>query len=202
MPIFLICIIVFIIWFRVKLKQNNSTRSEADISYWEREQNANFARTQDISHLDYLCVDYDKLPFSSAPTEDEMELEEKIKSFGNTKMLNLIGLSNTDLKEQYGPANLDVLTEYDQNFTDFIRTLNQWGNLLDQKKENDRAKQVLEYAVSIGSDISTSYTLLGELYAKEGFYDKVDSLIQTVESSQFTLKASIIRNLKLAKLKY
>lgn len=75
MPVFFICFIVFIIWFRVKMRKSNSTISEENKSFWERENQANFARTRDISTLDYLSVADGALPFSTSATSlDERRL--------------------------------------------------------------------------------------------------------------------------------
>ncbi len=117
-------------------------------------------------------------------------------------MLNLTGYTNTDLKEQYGAGNLDELTDWDQNFMYFIRALSQWGAYLYQKKDYARTKAVMEYSIEIGSDISAVYTTLGEIYAREHDWEKVDGLISLVDDSDFALKESILKKLKLTKLEY
>ena len=58
----------------------------------------------------------------------------------------------------------------------------------------------MEYSRSIGSDISSVYTVLGNIYAREGNLDKVDELICDVENSDFALKSSMLKQLKLCKL--
>lgn len=81
MPVFFICFIVFIIWFRVKMKRSNSSVSEENEAFWEREKQANFARTRDISTLDYLTVADTKLPFSASDAsldEREADLEQQV----------------------------------------------------------------------------------------------------------------------------
>lgn len=201
-PLFLVTFIVFIIWFRVKMKQNNSTISEEDQTFWERERKSNFIRKKDISHLELLNVEMDSLPFAETPDEQELELEAAVRKYAAAKMLNLTGYSNTDLKEQYGTGNLDELTDWDQNYMYFIRALSQWGSYLYQKKDFTRSKTVMEYSVKIGSDISTVYSILGELYARQHDWDNVEKLIAVVENSEFPLKASILKKLKLLKLEF
>ncbi|HBI60360.1 MAG TPA: hypothetical protein DDY31_03965 [Lachnospiraceae bacterium] len=201
MPLFFICFIVFVLWLRVKMNRTNSESTLDSESFWEREEKANFTRSKDISALSYLTVSEDELPFSNS-TEDEQEawLEQEVKKFLNRKMINLSAFSNTDLKEQYGIANLDELSEYDQNFLLFIRNLSTWGNYLYQKNDFTRAKQIMEYSLSIESDISTVYTTLGHIYAAEGKLQKIDELITLAENSEAALKDSIIRQLQLCKL--
>ena len=205
MPIFFICFIVFIIWFRVKMRKSNSSVSEENEAFWEREKQANFARTRDISTLNYLTVAENELPFSTqtaSPDEREADLEQQVRETSQRKMLNLSTYSNTDLKEQYGVANLEELSNCDQNFLLFIRALANWGSYLYEKEEYSRARQIMEYSRSIGSDISSVYITLGNIYAREGDMTKIDKLIAEVEQSDFSLKNSIVKQLKLCKLEY
>lgn len=201
MPLFFICFILFVIWFRVKMKRNNSVTDAQNAAFWERERNANFARSQDISTLSYLHVSENELPFSSS-TEDEQEahLEKEVRECSKRKMINLSAYSNTDLKEKYGIANLEELSNCDQNFLLFIRSLSNWGSYLYKKEDFARAKQVMEYSLSIGSDISSVYTTLGHIYAVENNLSKINELIAAVEASEIPLKNSILKQLQLCRL--
>lgn len=200
MPIFLIFFIVFLIWVRVKLKRNNPTAPQDDKAFWEREAKANFARAKDVSNLDYLTVDLTLLPFSTSSTQEETYLMKQVQDCASRKILNLSGLTNTDLKEQYGVANLEYLSNCDQNYTLLLRTLNNWSRYLYENQEFSKAKTVLEYELSIGSDISTVFTTLGEIYGLEGDLAKLEQLIKQVESSSLPLKDSVLKSLKRTKL--
>lgn len=201
LPIFLICFIVFAIWLRVKMKHGNSGKEELD-AFLERENQANFARKQDISNLDYLSVNLDDLPFVDSDDSKEVSLQNEVRKFGKRKMIDLSSYTNTDLKEKYGPANLEELSDYDQSYLLFTRNLSLWGTYVYEKEDYIRAKIIMEYAKNIGSDISSVYTTLGNIYAREGDFQKVDALIEEVETSDFALKASILKTLKLLKLEY
>ena len=134
MALFLLCFIVFVIWFRVKMNKNNSQGSTADELFWEREEKANHARKKDISSLDYLTPDLSRLPLVETSDDKEAELAAMVKKYASEKMINLSQYSNTDLKEAYGPANLETLSNCDQSFLLFIRSLSDWGNYLFGKK--------------------------------------------------------------------
>lgn len=203
MPLFFICFIVFVFIFRVKIRKNDSTQTAENEAFWERENRANFSRTRDISQLDYITVPEGALPYSiTQPITDEREedLEQQVKDTSKRKMLNLSAYTNTDLKEQYGVANLEELSNCDQNFLLFIRSLANWGVYLYEKNDIPRAKQIMEYSLSIGSDISSVYITLGHIYAKEDNIHKIDELIATVEQSDFALKATMLKQLTLCKL--
>lgn len=201
LPIFLICFIVFAIWLRVKMKRGNSGKEDLD-AFLERENQANFARKQDISHLDYLSVNPDDLPFVDSDDPKEISLQNEVKKSGERKMIDLSAYTNTDLKEKYGPANLEELSDCDQSYLLFTRNLSLWGTYVYEKEDYTRAKVIMEYAKNIGSDISSVYTTLGNIYAREGDFHKVDALIAEVENSDFALKTSILKTLKLLKLEY
>lgn len=198
MPIFFICFIVFVIWVRVKSNQAQKKTSTWDQAFWDREHEANFVRKKDITDLDYIQISEQELPFSDTATGEERERQEQVRDMLHRKMLNLSGMSNTDIKLAYGTANFSVLSGYDQNYTVFIRNLGLWGSYLHENcpEEDSRAKKILEFAVSLGSDITGTYLSLAEIYLSEGKLEKIQELIDHVEGSDFYMKASITKQLK------
>ena len=92
-------------------------------------------------------------------------------------MLNLNGISNTDLKLQYGVANLEILSEYDDNYTTCICLLQEYAEQLSQYNPS-AAILVLESAVQMESDISNTFLLLAQLYNQEGEIGKMKELYE------------------------
>ena len=180
MPTFFICFILFILWFRVKTKQSSKEENKSIEEFLTREQEANFTRKKDISNLEYISVNMEILPFSDTTDEYEIQLENNVKKFADKKLLNLSGLTNTDIKLLYGSANLDILSSYDQNYTLLLRDLNKWGAYLFQKERYSDSKTVLEYALSLGSDITETYTTLAKIYLSEDSPEKVQKLIEQI----------------------
>ena len=193
-----ICFILFILWFRVKTKQSSKEENKSIEEFLTREQEANFTRKKDISNLEYISVNMEILPFSDTTDEYEIQLENNVKKFADKKLLNLSGLTNTDIKLLYGSANLDILSSYDQNYTLLLRDLNKWGAYLFQKERYSDSKTVLEYALSLGSDITETYTTLAKIYLSEDSPEKVQKLIEQISESDAYLKDSI--KLSLIKL--
>ncbi len=190
MPVLFICFIVFIFWFRVKSKQADNKTNNPREEFIRREHEANLTRKKDISGLNAL-------PFITTDNEEEAKLQDEAKDILSRKILDLSGITNTELKLEYGAANLDILSEYDQNFSQLLRCLDKWGNFLySQKHDINCAKQVLEYAISIGSDITGTYTTLASIYLEENEPGKVQSLIDKAENSSFFMKDSIVLKLK------
>lgn len=195
MPVILICFIVFILWFRVKSKQADKLSNNPKEEFLKREHEANFTRKKDISGLDYIIVSEDALPFLETDDEEEARLQNNVKDIMSRKMLNLSGMTNTDIKLEYGHANLDILSEYDQNFSMFLTSLDRWSSYLYEKGDTKRSMQILEYAVASGSDITSTFTTLAKIYLDNNEPEKVQSLIDTAESSDFFMKDTIISKL-------
>lgn len=190
MPIFFICFIVFIIWLRVKTKQGEkiSTWNE---EYWQKEKDANFARKKDLSDLEYITVEQAKLPFRDDCPEEEQDICTDLRQILAQPILNLSHMSNAEIKLTYGIANFETLSVYDQNYTRLIRTLNRWGNYCFEQEDITHAKQILEYAIELGSDISTTYTTLAKIYLQEDAVEKIPVLADQIEQTDSLMKDSI-----------
>ena len=95
----------------------------------------------------------------------------------------------------YGPANLQELTEYDYNYTKLIRSLNTIGKELYNSGNPSAAKEFLSYALSIGSDISETFTLLATIYVEAGHPQDINLLLKLADGLQTINKVSIINKL-------
>lgn len=195
MPILFIIVILFTIWLSFEVRKVKKIETKSSEDFWKRELDANYTRPQDISSLVYIHVPLETLPFSENTNEDILQVQDTIKSLTNKKLLNLTGISNTDLKLKYGAKNLDLLMTCDQNFTLFVRSLNKWAHLLYEAGSIAESQQVLEYAVSCKSDISSTYFLLAKIYKEENTPEKIKLLIVQAEELNTLMKTSILQTL-------
>jgi len=136
------------------------------------------------------------LPFALFSDDFLNQCEAQVLQLKDQKILNLTGISNTELKLNYGAANLPLLTQYDQNFTLLVRTLNSWGHRLQELSHPKEAITVLAFAVSIGSDIKATYQLLAELYQQEGETDKLEALKTSASKLNSLMKEPILSMLE------
>lgn len=194
-PTFFTIFVTFLVWLSIKLRKTN----KKDDSFWQREAEANNVRKQTLDNLDYITIPIDSLPFFYGIDKNLEELQNTITSLSSCTIVNLSNYTNTELKLMYGPGNLADLTEYDQNFTLLVRTLHKWGEQLSTLGYEKEAIQVLEYAVSIKSDVTAGYLLLGKLYLKQGQPQKLDTLLSAASSLDTLLKDSLIKQLKTLK---
>ncbi|MDE6969117.1 MAG: hypothetical protein K2P69_05015 [Eubacterium sp.] len=180
------------------LLRNRSQRSmkERQDAFWEKEQRANRTRRQDISQLDYIQIPLDTFPIGACTDPGLSDLEQTLQTLSSRKILNLSGISNTDLKLQYGAANLNILSDCDANFTTLARTLVSYADRLLALGRWQDAVRVLEFGVACGSDVSKNYTLLGNVYREHGETGKLNELTEIVRSSDMLLKDTILKQLK------
>ncbi len=191
--------LILFIWIGIlhHLK-NRANKSEENMSkeFWNKERMANDVRRKDISTLSYIHIPLEQLPFQDTKDPDLQEYQDTIRHLAEQKILNLNGISNTDLKLQYGPANLDLLIEYDTNYTTLIRTLSNWGQYLYTKDQINDSRIILEYGIACNTDIKNNFILLAKIYQRNMENDKITNLIKQAESLNTLMKSSIISSLQ------
>lgn len=190
--VFLGWTLIFIVVVSYKRFKANLKNQKADESFWKRENDANLTRRKDISQLDYVDFSGVSLPFALFEDDLLKQCEEQVRILKDKKILNLTGLSNTDLKIKYGAANLPDLTQYDQNFTLLVRTLNTWGKRLHELSHMQEAICVLAFAASIGSDIKATWSLLAELYDANGESAKIADLKESASTLNSLMREPIL----------
>ena len=181
MPVILICIILFVLWLSYERKKVDKSSKKKSEEFWKREHESNLTRRKDLSNLDYITINYENLPFFENVDSEIQYVQDQLIKLKDEKIVNLSGLSNTDLKLTYGSANINELSLYDQNYTLLVRNLNKWAQLLYAQNKIAETKQVLEYAISIGSDISQSFLTLATIYLDEGNLECLQSLKEKAE---------------------
>ena len=172
------------------------THGQSHEEFLEQESRANSVRKADISALPYVEIPLDELPLDALSACGYSALAEKLRALASVKILNLSMYTNTELKLMYGPANLTALSECDNAYTSLIMLLNKIGASLLEADRPDDADKFLSFAISIGSDITTSYTMLATLYAKKHDINRIDRLIGNADSLTSLSGKTIQSNLR------
>ena len=205
-PFFTIALILIIL-FQVRTHQVNIKEKEIDRDFWKREHDANFTRKKSLDSLSLVHIPADRLPFSvPLPDTTAKEAASTVQNLVDqgAKIANLTGLSNTDLKLEWGTANLPALTEFDDNYTTLVKALHAWGKGLFDAGFYKEAAEVLEFSVSTRSDIRATYELLVDLYqTKRGLSltesrQKIAALEQIASQLSTLNKNQILRFLQEA----
>ena len=193
---FLPCFIIFLIILTYFLRKNTSQEKETQEQFWEKERRANTTRKKDIGSLPYLTIPLETFPLGKYNDPELSQLEQELANLADTSILNLNGISNTDLKMDYGLANLDFLSQCDDNYTEMIRLLQEYGKRLFDLSHLKEAAAVLHYAVDSGSDICATYTLLADIYLALGESGKISSLMETAGKLSSVRKDAILEKLQ------
>lgn len=172
------------------------THGQSHEEFLEQESRANSVRKADISALPYVEIPLDELPLDALSACGYSALAEELRALASVKILNLSMYTNTELKLMYGPANLTALSDCDDAYTSLIMLLNKIGASLLEADRPDDAEKFLSFAISIGSDITTSYTMLATLYAKKHDITRIDRLIGNADSLTSLSGKTIQSNLR------
>ncbi|MBR1567655.1 MAG: hypothetical protein IJ648_01715 [Lachnospiraceae bacterium] len=165
-----------------RLRYVKKKEQEGSDKFWDREAKADKVRKQDISDLDYIYIPIELLPFGADSSADVAELEDTVRRLDSTKILNLNQYTNTDLKLQYGAANLPFLSECDDRYTTLIRALYQWACLLMEHGYIEEAVTVAKYSIDTGADLSGIYYMLTDYYSLENDVSSLQDLMQQAEN--------------------
>lgn len=172
------------------------THGQSHEEFLEQESRANSVRKADITALPYVEIPLDELPLDALSACGYSALAEKLRALASVKILNLSTYTNTELKLMYGPANFTALSDCDDAYTSLIMLLNKIGASLLEADRPDDAEKFLSFAISIGSDITTSYTMLATLYAKKHDINRIDRLIGNADSLTSLSGKTIQSNLR------
>ena len=191
--------IIFASIVSIFIKRSNRNTEKEQLSFWEKEQQANDVRRRPLDDLDYVSIPLDTLPVTVMAEDSSVrDCLDTLSVLSEEKIVNFAGITNTDLKLTYGTANISVLSQYDQNFTLLVQTLQKWAETLHCAGYTAEACQILEYAVSIHSDAGTSYRLLASIYDREGQQEKVAALYDAALALTSPSGKTIARTLKEA----
>ena len=194
-PVFFIITILLVLWIHYQKSRTDRSAAKTSEAFWEKERLANTTRKKDISNLDYITVPVNRLPFPETNQEEISDIQKHILNLSTGKIVNFTGISNTDLKLRYGAPNIDILMEYDKNYLELVRSLYRYGKLLYTQEMKDEAAAVLEYAISIKTDVSANYTLLATIYKEKNEIDRINYIISCAEELSSMTKKALLSNL-------
>ena len=170
-PVFTILFVLFVVIFTIYVKRWGNHQEEITNSFWEKERQANIVRKQDISKLDYITVPKEQLSSKVHSTAENTFMQAASK-----KMLNLNGMTNTEVKLAYGTANLAELSEYDEAYSEYIASIPAYAQELIDASYIDAAKEILFFAIKHGADSKKIYEQLASIYHNEKNFEEIHHL--------------------------
>lgn len=195
-PVLSAVIIIFIIWLQFEIGKSSSRSKKISERFWEAESQSNMARRKDISMLNYIIINKEVLPLANTNDNTIDSYRDTILKLTDKKIVNLSGFTNTELKNKYGIANINLLSEYDNNYITLISILQKWAERLYKAGYQQEALNVLEYAVTCKTNVSKTYRILAELYKQLNTPEKINSLLNTIEPLSIYGKDKLIQEIK------
>ncbi len=170
---FLASFILLIIVFNLSLRRISRKQEDKEAKFWERELQSNSVRKKSLEDLEYIHIPIDILPFGTAGDSKVLQsAEDELLALKDEKIVNFTGIPNTDLKLEYGTANITVLSQYDQNYTSMVIALQKWGQELYHQGRFEDAAKVLEFSMKTRTDVSGTYRLLVDMYKTKLGYNE------------------------------
>ena len=178
------------------MRKNNQRASQKTIDdFWKKEYQANNTPKKSIEHLHYITIDLDMLPFLQINDPECDDYYDTLQKLSGKKIVNLSGITNTELKLTYGTSQFPLLSSYDENFTRLITTLYALAKRLHAIGHEHEARTVLEYGIACGTDITNHYILLANMYKDSGDNAKIGELIHHAQELHTPLKEHLVKTL-------
>ncbi|MBQ8528080.1 MAG: hypothetical protein IJ429_06355 [Lachnospiraceae bacterium] len=187
---------IFGFWLTITLRKSRILNEKAESDFWENESMANSVRKKQLEESDFVVFPFDKLPteesFSPNPVPECLT---HLLSLTDKKMVNLNGISNTEVKKRFGAANMTILSEYDANYELFVKNIYLLCQHLYDIGRKDEALMLSEETILTGTDSLSHYKLIIQIYQEQGNNAGIDWLRQKAESLHSITKAAILRAL-------
>lgn len=189
--------IIFLLVVSHNIRKSDRQQALREKTFWEKERMANEVRRKSLDQLAYIKIPLKDLPMTLEEQDAQIaECLRIIRELSLQPIVNLTGFSNTDLKLEYGTANISVLSEYDQNYTLLANTLQQWADLLYSRNYIKETRQILEFAVSTRTDVSRTYDMLADIYTACNESRRIDDLTETAQMLNSLNREVILRHLQ------
>jgi hypothetical protein len=195
-PVLFTIFIIFVLWLQFETRKISKKSKKSNEIFWQKEVGSNLIRRKDIGDLDYITILLDQLPMQDHEDQTINSYRDTIRKLSNKKILNLTGSTNTELKYQYGAANINLLSEYDNNYTVLVSILHKWAERLYAQDFINDSMAILQFAVACHTDVTKSYLLLAEIYKTMDTSEKINELIDVIPLSKMLHKERLITELK------
>jgi len=177
--ILLILLSVGAIFFLI-IKSGIHSKKSDDIKrrFLEEEDAANSARKKEIEPELYYTANLTALPPISADDPHQV-----MRCAARPMIRFPKPMTNLEIKKTYGPSQMDIIAQYEENFSEYLKALTKWAAEL--KDENhDEALTIVETVISLGGEFRNAYKLAADIYAATG--RNLSELASRTEENHFS----------------
>lgn len=194
-PIFF-CIVILTILLIHNIRRSDRILKRKNEQYFARERVADCTQRKPLDSVDYIVVPYDELPLDLAKDDPVVNdcINQVIELKGQS-VANFTGLTNTDLKLEYGAPNFTHLSRCDSNFTLLVRAMDNWADRLYELGYADEALSLLTLCIKWNSDISSTYMLAAKIYSDNNDNVGIAWVKRQALAIPSMLRDSVIKNL-------
>ncbi len=189
---FLTFFIVFLIALALRYAYLNKKQKETAEAFWAREEEAKHVPKKDLSEIDYITIPLDDLPVGKYDDDEIRGIEDAILALSKKRLINITGMTNTEVKLAYGTDNLEVLSGMEEDYNELTVLLVDYAKALMEHDDHEAAKKVLSFGVEIGTDVSANYELLGDCLLALDQKKEIEDLKQTVLERHLLLESKIL----------
>lgn len=187
-------IFAFVISVGIKRYDKESQKAEED--FWEKERKANFVRKKSLDNLNYITIPEEFYNYTYDTDNSRVkDAFDSINHLKNCRIVNFSGITNTDLKLEYGTANINILSEYDYNYTVLARSLQTLADSLIESGNLTDSKSILLFLIETKTDMKSTYSSLGDIYVKENNTEGLNELIDKAGSLDGLMKSATLEYL-------
>ena len=189
---FLTFFIAFVIALSLRYAYLNKKQKDTEEEFWAREEQAKHVPKKDLGELSYIKVPLETFPLGKYQDDEVAVLEESIIALSKKRLINITGMTNTEVKLAYGTDNLETLSGMEEDYNELTVLLVDYAKALMEQKDYEAAKKVLEFGVNTGTDVSANYELLGDCHLALDEKKEIEELKQTVLERHLLLESKIL----------
>ncbi len=180
------------------IRRSNARSKKANDEFWERERSSYKAPSRSTSDLEYISFP-DDLPLNISTDNPQIkEYQETLVNLTKESVLDLSGISNTDIRFAYGNKNMEDLSRADARYMTLCRSLNSLSKAYMELGHKEEAVTLLNFAVDCGSTMKESWQILGQHHMENGDKKSLEALIEKAGEipDDKISKKDILQNLK------
>lgn len=170
---------IAIILIAIKNSRHTKRQEEINRRFLEKEEAANAVRKKEIEPNLFYTPVLSGLP--QIPIKDPFQIERCAK---RTMIHFPEPISNLEIKKQYGIAQMDIIAQYEENFSEYLKALTKWAVSIAEENPED-ALSILETVVSLGGEFRDTYRVAADICAAKGNIDNLCFLQAQAESNHF-----------------
>lgn len=201
-PVIFIWFIIAILLYHHHLRKRFKVDDDINKAFWEKEASSLVVRKKNIDEAHYLHpqlskqIIKDQAFFDGINQSDLYYHQTFLFDHLDATMVNFQNLTNSDIRLQFGTANITLIETYEENYTLFIKSLYSLGKGLIEAKEDALALIYLEEGIRLGTDIRAHFILIATLYHKQHNSKAINQLYEQAKTLQSLTKSALLTELE------